>query len=198
MANKHLVSLQFPDLSDTYTIPTDAADIGAIAAPASPSAGDVLTYDSNDGWIAQAPSGGGSWTTVTDADLSEDVSYISVSDISAKEVALIFKGRVNDSSDSLANATETIAIEINGTKVQQGGYAYVRGAGTNILTLFRYEVVAGTTWGFANVYLNGSGQATFGGQGGEKAATEITSFKITTITTGHLFKSGSHVKIAYR
>lgn len=32
MANKPLVSLQFPDLTDTYTIPTDAADVGAVAA----------------------------------------------------------------------------------------------------------------------------------------------------------------------
>ena len=51
MANKPLVSLTFPDLSDTYTIPQDATDVGAISAPASPTVGDFLVY-TNNGWDA--------------------------------------------------------------------------------------------------------------------------------------------------
>lgn len=39
-----------------------AIDVGAIAAPSSPSSGDVLTY-SNGAWIAAAPSGGGGGTS---------------------------------------------------------------------------------------------------------------------------------------
>lgn len=39
------------------TIPSTAADVGAIAAPSSPTSGDVLAYDGT-AWVAQAPSGG--------------------------------------------------------------------------------------------------------------------------------------------
>lgn len=42
-----------------------ASDVGAIAAPASPNDGDVLTYDSDsDEWVAEAPSGGGAVSSV--------------------------------------------------------------------------------------------------------------------------------------
>ena len=39
------------------TIPTTAADVGAIAAPSSPTSGDVLAYNGT-AWVAQTPSGG--------------------------------------------------------------------------------------------------------------------------------------------
>ena len=39
------------------TIPSTAADVGAIAAPSSPSSGDALVYNGT-AWVAQAPSGG--------------------------------------------------------------------------------------------------------------------------------------------
>ena len=59
MANKPLQSIKFSDLPDTYTIPQSASDLNAIEAPASPSNGDVLTYNSTSGdWEAQAPGGG--------------------------------------------------------------------------------------------------------------------------------------------
>lgn len=54
-------------LSDFGALPDDttAEDIGGITAPASPTSGDVLTYDGDD-WVAQAPTGGGTdWAEVT-------------------------------------------------------------------------------------------------------------------------------------
>lgn len=52
MANKPLVSLQFPDLSDTYTIPTDAADVGAVAADQGVANAGKFLVVGNDGLVS--------------------------------------------------------------------------------------------------------------------------------------------------
>jgi hypothetical protein len=59
----HLVSI------DRY--PT-AADVGAIAEPATANDDDVLTFD-NGGWVAKPPSGPGPWTKLIDWTAAEDV-----------------------------------------------------------------------------------------------------------------------------
>lgn len=200
MANKPLVSLQFPDLSDTYTIPTDAADVGAVAAnQGAANAGKFLAVD-NDGRVVPvaAPSGGSEWTSLYDADLTEDIAAIAFSDLAAKEIAVFFYGRVNLSDDSAANANSTVAISINGYKVQQGAYCYVRGSGGAVQTIFRYEVIGGKTFGYANAYQNGSGAGTFAAQGGQKDAQSIESIRISPVTSGHLFKSGGHLTVLWR
>ena len=59
----HLVSID--------RIPT-AADVGAIAEPATANDDDVLTFD-NGGWVAKPPSGPGQWTKLIDWTATEDV-----------------------------------------------------------------------------------------------------------------------------
>lgn len=46
----------------TLSIPSTASDVGAIAAPSSPTLGDVLTYNGS-AWVAQALQGGGVFAT---------------------------------------------------------------------------------------------------------------------------------------
>lgn len=200
MANKPLVSLQFPDLSDTYTIPTGAADVGAVAADQGvANAGKILGIGS-DGVVVPvaAPSGGSEWTSLYDADLTEDIAAIAFSNLAAKEIAVFFDGCVNLSDGSAANATATVAISINGSKVQQGAYCYVRGSGSKFQTIFRYEVIGGKTFGYANAYGNGSSAGTFGAQGGKKDAQSIESIHISPVTSGHLFKAGGHLTAMWR
>ena len=66
MANKPLKSIKFPDLSDTYTIPTEPSDIGAIPAPSNPSEGDSLVWNGS-AWDADA------LVTKADTDIIADV-----------------------------------------------------------------------------------------------------------------------------
>ena len=177
--------------------PTDTSRLAANQGAAN--AGKILGIG-NDGIVAPvaAPSGGSEWTSLYDADLTEDIAAIAFSDLDAKEIAVFFDGRVNLSDDSAANATATVVISINGTKVQQGAYCYVRGSGSKTQTIFRYEVIGGKTFGYANAYQNGSGAGTFAAQGGKKDAQSIESIRISPVTSGHLFKSGGHLTAMWR
>ena len=177
--------------------PTDTSRLAANQGAAN--AGKFLVVG-NDGAVVPvaAPSGGSEWTSLYDADLTEDIASISFSDLDATEVAVIFDGRVNLSDDSASNASETVAIKINGTKVQQGAYCFIRGSGSKIPTLFRYEAIGGSTFGYANAYSNGSSAGNFGAQGGKKDAQSIESISITPTTSGHLFKSGGHLTAMWR
>lgn len=73
--------MQFPDLSDTYTIPTDAADVGAVAADQGVANAGKFLVVGNDGIVVPvaAPSGGSEWELVVDFTTEEEVSSASVS-----------------------------------------------------------------------------------------------------------------------
>ena len=118
MANKPLVSLQFPDLSDTYTIPTDAADVGAVAANQGVANAGKFLVVGNDGAVVPvaAPSGGSEWELVVDFTTEEEVSSVSVSFDSTVRDKILAANEISFVSYFVPTTDSTITAKGNFTQ----------------------------------------------------------------------------------
>lgn len=109
------------DSGDFKAITIDADYVGAIPAPASPSDGDVLTYDSNDDeWIAHPPQGGSerAWALLQTIDIAQYGSgSITINNLDNFTEFMCFGNLVKNASTTQSNYT----ITVNGTELSQSG-----------------------------------------------------------------------------
>lgn len=154
----------------------------------------------------------GNWTELRKFSvLGSDLSTIEYTGLNAKELTVLYYGRLNNSDDSESNAIAGALLNCNKETIDIIGvsldyimnvtsFGYIRGPGTYFSTLIRLYVSGGIICGDLLVIPDNSAGTPISSVPVRrfKLAETITDFTLTPVTNGILFKSDSKLGIWYR
>ena len=187
-----------PAIPDAYTLPIASESVLGGVKPISKT--DDMTQGvgvDSEGKLWALPGGGGGgndFELIQSYTLAEDVSVITI-ECDAKELAIRFKGRINNAEDTASNANTNGYNFINGTRVATGHMYFTRPAGTVFNTIHHIMSYGNTITGTVAVLSNPSGYGQFSHYGGLVEAQSINNVELRLVNNTDLFKAGSIVEV---
>ena len=153
---------------------------------------EVKQFEMPDGRKVSVPNGEYK-TYCEDQLIEEDVKTIQYSDLSASELFIVFNGRENDADDSLPNGNGSNSFNVNGTRVYNGVFTYIRKEGNDFDT--SVHIKANKTANIIDGEIKPRGN--INGYIFDKlvSGSVINSF---SIISNNYFKSGSKISIYYK